>query len=152
MKTHTLKSLLEENSSNNTKTQMSAQYLENFVQVSKNSEVLEVQKGYVLFKYLGAKMALLCDEEHNRMRIISPITEYSSLAPKIKDALMTSNFSSTLDARYAVAEDTLYAAFMHSLSSLHEEDFESALKQVSNLTRTFGTTYSSAQLAFTKKK
>ena len=97
-------------------------------------------------------MALYSDEEYNRMRIISPITEYSSLAPSIKDSLMNSNFHLALDARYGVTEDTLYAAFLHPLSSLTVEDFESALKQVSNLATSFAKTYSSAQIKFTKKK
>ncbi len=120
--------------------------------VKKSTEVLEEQKGYLFFKYLGVKMALLSDEDHNRMRIISPITKYSVLAPKIKESLMYSNFHLALDARYAVSEDTLYAAFIHPLSTLSEEDLESALKQVANLKGSFGKTYSSGQLDFTYKK
>jgi hypothetical protein len=97
-------------------------------------------------------MALLSDVMHDRMRIISSITTYSNLAPKIKDALMSSNFHLALDARYAVSEDVLYAAFIHPLSTLDEKDFQSALKQVHNLVATFGKTYSSGQLEFTRKK
>jgi hypothetical protein len=152
MKKYTLKSLIQETSSDYNEPQTTQEKIENLVKMSQNTEVVEEEKGYILFKYLGTKMALLSDEEHNRMRIISPITNYSSLAPKIKDSLMDSNFHLTLDARYAVSEDTLYAAFMHPLSTLREEDFYSALKQVFNLTVNFGKTYSSAQIAFTKKK
>jgi len=65
---------------------------------------------------------------------------------------MNSNFHLALDARYAVSDDVLYAAFIHPLSSLCKEDFESALKQVYNLVATFGKTYSSGQLEFTSKK
>lgn len=152
MKKNTLKNLMKEHSSSHSESLMTQEKIENLIKISKDTEVLEEEKGYVLFKYLGTKMELLSDENHNRMRIISPITKYSSLAPKIKDSLMSSNFHLALDARYAVLEDTLYTAFLHPLSSLTIEDFQSALKQVRNLTASFGKTYSSAQIEFTKKK
>ena len=150
MKKYTLKNLIKKNSSLLSTTEMTQEKMESFV--TENNEVLNEQKGYVLFKYQGVKMALLSDEEHNRMRIISPITKYSNLAPKIKDSLMHSNFHLALDARYAVSEDTLYSCFIHPLSTLAEEDLKSALKQVYNLSSSFGKTYSSGQLDFTNKK
>jgi len=147
MNKHTLKNLITKTPGSMTQEQM-----EKFVRIDINVEVLEEEKGYILFKYLGVKMALLSDEEHNRMRIISPITKYSPLAPTIKDSLMNSNFHLALDARYAVSEDTLYACFIHPLSSLTEEDLDSGLKQVCNLSSSFGKTYSSGQLEFTNKR
>ena len=129
---------------------MTQERIEKFV--TQNTQVIEDKKGYILFRYQAVKMALLSDEEHNRMRIIAPITKYSELAPKIKDSLMHSNFHLALDARYAVSEDTLYSCFIHPLSTLTQEDLESALKQVANLTLSFGKTYSSGQLDFTNKK
>lgn len=152
MKNNTLKNLMQNHSSEYDESKMTQEKLQNLVTMSKVYKVEEEEKGYILFKYLGIKLALLSDEEHNRMRIISPITNYSSLAPKIKDSLMSSNFHLALDARYAVSEDNLFAAFLHPLSSLTEEDFASALKQVYNLAVSFGKTYSSAQIEFTKKK
>lgn len=150
MKNHTLKSLIEKESSAFSDTQMTEEKLQGFVK--ENTEVINEEKGYVHFKYQGMKMALLSDIEHNRMRIISPITAYSKLSPKIKDSLMHSNFHLALDARYAVSEDTLYACFIHPLSTLRQEDLKSALTQVLNLTISFGKTYSSGQLDFTNKK
>ncbi|MFT5660804.1 MAG: hypothetical protein ACI9TV_001447 [Sulfurimonas sp.] len=152
MKKNTLKNLMKEHSSSLSESKMTQEIIENLINTSKDIQVLEKEKGHILFKYLGTKMALLSDENYNRMRIISPITKYSSLATKIKDSLMDSNFHLALDARYAVSEDILYAAFLHPLSSLVTEDFESALKQVYNLAISFGKTYSSAQIEFTKKK
>lgn len=150
MKNYTLKSLINKESSSTGHTQMTEESMQNFVR--DNTEVISEEKGYVYFKYLEMKMVLLYDSEHNRMRIISPITDYSRLAPKIKDNLMHANFHKTLDARYAVSEDTLYACFIHPLSTLTQDDLESALKQVSNLRLGFGKTYSSGQLDFTNKK
>jgi len=147
MKTHTLKNLIKNDSAS-----MTQEKMEQLVSKDINTTILEEEKGYVLFTYLGVKMALLSDEEHNRMRIISPITKYSNLAPNIKDSLMNSNFHLALDARYAVTEDTLYSCFIHPLSSLTVEDLNSALKQVCNLASSFGKTYSSGQLEFTNKR
>lgn len=152
MNKHTLKSLMDENVAIPNASDMTQEKLEGLVVNSINTQVLEEEKGYILFKYLGVKMALLSDEEHNRMRIISPITMYSPLSPNIKDSLMNSNFHLALDARYAVTEDTLYSCFIHPLSSLTLSDFDSGLKQVCNLASSFGKTYSSGQLEFTNKR
>jgi len=152
MKKYTLKNLIKEHSSKLVESKMTEVYLHNLIKNSIDTEVIEEQKSYLFFKYLGTKMLLLCDENHNRMRIISSITDYSSLAPKIKDSLMHSNFHLALDARYGVSEDVLYAAYIHPLSTLNTEDFQNALKQVYNLVSTFGKTYSSGQLEFTSKK
>ena len=150
MEKHTLKSLIEKESSHRGDTRMTQTVMEGFVR--QNSEVMTEEKGYIYFKYQGVKMALLSDVKHDRMRIISPITPYSQLAPKIKEDLMHANFHKALDARYAVSEDTLYAVFIHPLSTLSQEELKSALKQVSNLKLNFGKTYSSGQLDFTNKK
>ncbi len=152
MKKHTLKSLVEEKSSQANAPVMTQEKLEIIVKHDINTEILEEQKGYLLFNYLGRKTALLSDVAHDRMRIITPITKYSTLAPAIKDNLMQANFHSALDARYAVSEDTLYAAFIHPLSSLPQNEFENALRQVFNLAASFGKTYSSGQLEFTHKR
>ena len=151
-KTHTLKSLVEEKASQKQAPLMTQDELTNIVKSSIHTEVLEEQKGYLVFNYLGKKMALLSDVAHDRMRIITPITKYSTLAPSIKDNLMQANFHSALDARYAVSEDVLYAAFIHPLGSLPQSEFENALRQVFNLAASFGKTYSSGQLEFTHKK
>ena len=149
---NTLKNLIQEHLHEQTESLMTQEKIQNHIELCKDTLVIEQEKGYMLFKYLGTRMALLCDEEYNRMRIISPITKYSDLAPKIKDSLMDSNFHLALDARYAVTEDTLYAVFLHPLSTLHTADLQSAIKQIYNLATSFGTTYRSAQIEFTKKK
>jgi hypothetical protein len=150
MKNYTLKNLVKNESVISNSNHMTEKRMQSFVR--EKSEVINEEKGYIYFTYQSMKMALLSDEEHDRMRIISPITSYSNLAPKIKDDLMYSNFHKALDARYAVSEDTLYAVFIHPLSTLTQEDLESALKQVANLKSSFGKTYSSGQLDFTNKK
>lgn len=152
MKTYTLKNLMDEQAAHDNEDLMTAKKLQGILKNQLETQILEEEPGYVLFKYSNTKIALYPDEEFNRMRIIAPITQYSSLAPKIKDSLMDANFHSALDCRYGVTEDTLFALFLHPLSSLTHTDFLSALKQVHNLAKSFGKTYSSAQIAFTKKK
>jgi len=147
MKTHTLKDLIK-----NDPSAMTQESMENIIRSDINTQVIEEEKGYVLFTYLNVKMALISDKAYDRMRIVSPITKYSTLAPAIKDSMMHSNFHLALDARYAVSEDVVYACFIHPLSSLHKDDLKSALKQVFNLASSFAKTYSSGQLDFTQKK
>ena len=143
---------MDEQAAQDNEALMTGKKIQTILRNQLETQILEEEPGYVLFKYSNTKMALYPDEEFNRMRIIAPITQYSSLAPKIKDALMDANFHSALDCRYGVTEDTLYALFLHPLSSLTHADFLSALKQIHNLVKSFGKTYSSAQIAFTKKK
>ncbi|MDA7816736.1 hypothetical protein N9A28_00940 [Sulfurimonas sp.] len=152
MKKHTLRNLMQSYSSEIGEVKMDQEEIENIINTSKNIEVLREEKGYIFFQYLDVKMELYSDEDYNRMRVISAITKYSNLAPKIKDSLMDSNFHLALDTRYGVADDTLYSVFMHPLFSLTRDDFESALEQVYNLAKSFGKTYRSAQIEFTKKK
>lgn len=151
-KKYTLERLIEEHSLNPIESKMTQLGLEGFIKNLEGSEVLEEEQGYILFKYNTIKMVLMSDEEHNRMRVIAPITSYSNLAPKIKDSLMSSNFHHALDARYSVSQNTLYGAFLHPLSSLTKEDLLSAVNQVHSLVKNFGKTYSSAQIEFTNKK
>jgi len=82
MKKYTLKNLMDEHSAQHNDSGMTQKRLQHIVNGLENSEIIEEETGYVLFK----------------------------------------------------------------------EDFTSALKQVHNLAKSFGKTYSSAQIEFTKKK
>lgn len=62
--------------------------------------------------------------------------------------VLEANFHSALDARYATSDGVLYAAFIHPLSPLTEAEVRSAVAQVASLVRSFGTTYSSGELAY----
>ena len=116
--------------------------------VTDKVQVLEQNKGYVLFNYKKVKMALISDVKHDRMRIVAPITEYSKLTSEQKDIIMESNYHKALDARYAASNGTLYSAFIHPMSPLTKKELENALDQVSSLALTFGSSYSSGSLSF----
>ncbi|HHJ35902.1 MAG TPA: hypothetical protein ENJ87_09065 [Gammaproteobacteria bacterium] len=114
-------------------------------------KVVESKKGYVVFDYKEVRMALISDVSHDRMRIITPITKYSSLNLEQIGKIMDSNFHNALDARYASSNDVLYSAFIHPMSPLSQEQLTDALDQVATLALTFGTSYSSGQLSYVGK-
>ena len=104
--------------------------------------------GNLQFIFNEVPMALLSDVANNRMRIIAPITEVENLTEAHINAAMVSNFHLALDARYAIAKGVLYAAYIHPLKELTEQQLQSAVIQVSTLRLTFGTTYTSGALTF----
>ena len=108
----------------------------------------EGEKGRVKFVYQNVLMYLISDPVRNRMRIIAPITKYDDLDKALIDAAMISNFSLALDARYAVRDGVLFSAYIHPLKELTEEQIKSAARQVSSLAITFGTRYTSGEMAF----
>ncbi len=70
------------------------------------------------------------DENHNRMRIISPIIEEFKLSNSDRQKLLEANFHTALDARYAIANDYLWAVFIHPLKELSKEQVMDAINQV----------------------
>lgn len=91
---------------------------------------------------------VLTDENHNRMRIITPVVEVVELEESIWLLALTANFDRALDARYAVNGDYLWSAYIHPLSSCSEGQFVDGLNQVVTLADTFGTTFTSSDLVF----
>jgi len=100
---------------------------------------------------LDGKLLVVTDERANRMRIMMPIQSFDpEKGEDLKTALiaLSANYDRALDARYAVSEGILWAAFIHPLRSLTKEDLASALEQVQTLRKNTGTTYSSGALIF----
>lgn len=100
------------------------------------------------FTFDGVRMACIWDVAYDRMRIVAPVVEDSVLTEQQHRILLSANYHSALDARYATSDGVLFAAFIHPLSPLSEEELRSALRQVASLVKTFGTTYSSGELIF----
>jgi len=92
------------------------------------------------------------DENHNRMRIISPIIEEFKLSNSDRQKLLEANFHTALDARYAIANDFLWAVFIHPLKELSKEQVMDAINQVYTAVQTYGTTYNSTNLSFPDSK
>ncbi len=111
----------------------------------------EGKNGEWHFFYAGIYIIILTDEYHNRMRIISPILDKANLENLKKKfilKLMAANFSSALDAKYALWKKGLWGCFVHPIDSLSQNHFNSGVLQVANLSINYGQTYSSTNLMF----
>ena len=91
---------------------------------------------------------VITDERHNRMRIMSPVTTQDRLNEAELTRLLEANFSSALDAKYALRDQTLWSVFTHPLGELSDEQFLDCVAQVANLANNFGQSYASGNLFF----
>lgn len=102
-----------------------------------------IEGNLVRFTFNEADMILVYDERADRMRIMSPIIPLAEVEADMLVKAMQANFSSVLDARYAISGDTLWSAFLYPISQLTRLMVLSAIQQVSIASVTFGTEYSS---------
>lgn len=100
------------------------------------------------FTFDGATLMCISDASANRMRIISPIIGLSEVDSEQLLLALAANFHTALDARYAISDGVVYAAFIHPLRSLSDEEVVSAIRQVAAAHNTFGNEYSSGELFF----
>lgn len=100
--------------------------------------------------WVAEEIPVFCitDENHNRMRIISPVKELEKASKEEILRCLEANFHTALDVKYAISEGVIWVAFIHPLKELSEEQVKDALLQVVNANITFGTTYSSTDLYF----
>ncbi len=100
------------------------------------------------FEYGSRNFYVMTDENHNRMRAMTPVAQADSLSPDDLRTLLEANFDRALDARYALYEGALWSVYIHPLRELGESQFEDALRQVSTLADHYGTSYSSSDMSF----
>ena len=127
---------------------MDNQGLDNIIK--KTCKFLEGGFGHWKFDINGVGMICMTDEYHNRMRIISPITLVNKVNHQTILSCMEANFHTALDAKYAISDGAVWAAFIHPLKELTEAQAINAISQVHSCAKTFGTTYSSGDLIFPK--
>lgn len=111
-------------------------------------EAITGPSGAIQSQIDGIPIYCISDPANDRMRIIAPIARVSGLDPRLPEILLRANFHSTLDARYAISDDAVFALYLHPLSSLTPRQIESAVAQVISLVKTFGSTFSSGPLVF----
>ncbi|WP_298518616.1 hypothetical protein [uncultured Kordia sp.] len=116
--------------------------------LTKNSDTIQGQEGNWRFAINDRLFICLTDEKNNRMRIISPITEVSTVDETILKNCLTANFHTALDVKYAISDDILWSVFIHPLKELSDAQVIDAVSQVYNANYTFGTIYSSTNLSF----
>ena len=108
----------------------------------------QTSQNVVEFKYNGVAIACVSDATHDRMRLIAAIAKRDSVEAAHLEILLTANFHTTLDARYALSKGIIYAAFLHPMSTLTREQLASAIRQVAALAQNFGSSYSSDELIY----
>ncbi|WP_170326970.1 hypothetical protein [Ruegeria arenilitoris] len=91
---------------------------------------------------------VITDINADRMRAMVPIRSAEGLTAEEMRRMMQANFDTTLDARYAIANGTLWAAFIHPLSLLKKDQLISGLAQTVNIANSYGTLYSSGAAEF----
>ena len=116
--------------------------------LTKHSDTTQGQAENWRFAINGKLFICLTDENNNRMRIISPITEVANIDETILKNCLTANFHTALDLKYAISDDILWSVFIHPLKELSEVQVIDAVSQVYNPNYTFGTIYSSTNLSF----
>ena len=128
--------------------EMSGKGLEAIIRDVSEEDSVTVAENVIEFTFEDVSLICIYDEAHNRMRIVSPILNYSLIPEEGKDEMMRANFHAALDARYCVSGDILFAAFIHPLSTLERGEVLSAIYQVASLHLSFGTSYTSGLLSF----
>ncbi|MCK4743647.1 MAG: hypothetical protein KAT25_07485 [Sulfuriflexus sp.] len=116
--------------------------------IKRIDESAQGKPGYWQFIIEGREVTVITAEKANRMRIIVPIAPASKLSKEKLTRMMQANFDSALDARYSIAKDIVWAAFIHPLRELGDEEFLSGVGQAVNLALTYGEGYSSGALIF----
>ncbi|MDA8585276.1 type III secretion system chaperone [Rhodobacteraceae bacterium] len=96
----------------------------------------------------GTPIVIITDVRADRMRAMTPIREAAAVSDEELRRMMQANFDTALDARYAIAQGTLWATFIHPLAALEKDQLLSALGQTINLARTYGTLYSGGGIAY----
>ncbi|MEM6577256.1 MAG: hypothetical protein AAF678_02075, partial [Pseudomonadota bacterium] len=77
-----------------------------------------------------------------------PVRDTDDLSAEELTRMMQANFDTALDARYAIARDTVWATFIHPLRPLEKDQLISGLGQVVNLAQSYGTLYSGGAMSF----
>ena len=95
-------------------------------------------------------LTIIYDLNADRMRIVCPIARLKDITNEQIKLAMEANFHTVLDAKYAISDDIMWAVFIHPLSDLSENLFQSALQQTLYAAATFGTEYTSGALSFPK--
>lgn len=116
--------------------------------ITRVADTVAGQSGAWQFQIKERLLVCYTDENNNRMRIISPITELENLTEEDLLKSLLANFHTALDVKYAVSDDVLWSVYIHPLAELSEDQIEGAIYQVYNAAETYGTIYSSTNLSF----
>lgn len=94
------------------------------------------------------QILIVTDDSADRMRAMTPVAKTEDLTPEDLNRVLQANFDTALDARYAIAKEILWSAFIHPLKPLEKDQLISGLGQVVNLAQSYGTLYSGGALQY----
>jgi len=112
------------------------------------SDTIQGELGGWQFQVKEVTLVSITDTNHNRMRIISPIADVTSIDDDLLKAALVANFHTALDVKYAITDGVLWSVFIHPLKELSEDQVRDALSQVYYANVNFGTSYASTSLVF----
>ena len=125
---------------------MTAGNLQSIIQ--KFDEKAVISGNSVAFAINERELFLVYDENADRMRVITPVAQSGIASDEIVVRMMQANYDAVLDARYAMANDVIWAVFIHPLSSLTQDNFLSGVAQTVTAAETFGSSYTSGAMVF----
>jgi hypothetical protein len=111
-------------------------------------DAIEGPPGALRTRVEGVDVFLISDPANDRMRMVVQVARADDLDARYLNVLLQANFHVTLDARYAISNGTVFATYLHPISSLTAAEIESALGQVVSLRKNFGSSFSSGVLQF----
>ena len=109
---------------------------------------LEGQPGFWRGVRNEVPVFVFSDDEHDRMRIMSPIGVVEELEPDLLHILLQANYDRALDARYAMRGNELWSVVVHPLATLATDDLPAMFDQVVLLVKNTGSTFASTELVF----
>lgn len=112
------------------------------------STLLESGEDCWKVEYGNRVLFLIVDEEHDRMRMMTPILKEKDLDEGDLWEVMEANFDRSLDARYAIGDGVLWSLFLHPLTDLSRNLFLDGLDQVITLANNFGGSFCSSDIIF----
>ena len=112
------------------------------------AQEVTIENNVISFEFSRVPIYCIFDAKADRMRMLSPIAQTDQLSPALLERALQANYHTVLDARYAIGNNILYAAFIHPLSALTRQEIESAVRQVATAARTFGSSFTSGELVF----
>ncbi len=116
--------------------------------LKKVTQELDGESGNWQVLYNDFPLFILTDESSNRMRIFTPILEEVELKVGQMKRMLEANFHSALDAKYSLYEGFVIGIYTHPLKELDETQMVNAMQQVVNLSKNFGTSYTSTDMQF----
>lgn len=116
--------------------------------IQKFDDDAAISSNNVRFEIAERELYFVFDTNADRMRVISPIIQNGAISPEVYERMLQANYDAVLDARYAVANDVVWAVFIRPLSTLTKDDFLSGIAQTVTAAETFGTSYTSGALVF----